>query len=171
MHSIYSPMVIKHQLDSEELAALIRAAIEEGYVASFNAPGSSMMPFIRSEDKIFVAPVDYESIHIGDVIAFVQVGNGHVLAHRVVQLKSNRILCKGDNIANSFDGWILCEDVLGRVTKVQREGKTVHFGLGIGKKWIAFLSRKKWLVPLINILRRVKWGIIYFFSSKEISKP
>ena len=159
-----SPSVTQYQLNPEELAALIRAAIQEGLIASFKAPGNSMNPFICSGDKIFVAPVEQHSIHVGDVIVFVQVGNGHVLAHRVVQIKSNRILCKGDNVAKSCDGWVLFEEVLGRVIKVQREGKPVRFGLGIGKKWIAFLSRKKWLVPLINFLRKVKWTVIGLFK-------
>jgi len=166
MKPVLSPSITKYQLNSEELAALIRVVIEDGHIASFDAPGSSMLPFIRSGDKIFVEPVEQNSVHVGDVIVFVQVGTGHVIAHRVVQLKSNRMLCKGDNVANSFDGWILFEDVLGRVIKVQREGKPVHFGLGIGKKWIAYLSRKNWLVPLINFFRKVKWIVIGLFTTK-----
>lgn len=166
MRSVFSPSVTQYQLNPEELAALIRAAIQEGHIASFKAPGNSMIPIIRSGDKIFVAPVKQNSVHVGDVIVFVQVRNGHVLAHRVVQLKSNRMLCKGDNVANSFDGWTLFEGVLGRVIKVQREGKPVHFGLGIGKKWIAYLSRKNWLVPLIDFFRKVKWIVIGLFTTK-----
>lgn len=167
MQPALSPQAFEHKLDSEELEALISAAINDGYIASFKAPGSSMMPFIRSGDKIFVSRVDMHSIKRGDILVFVHPESSHVLAHRVVKLKSSRILCKGDNVPNLFDGWIFYEDVLGRVVRVQRERKQIKFGLGIEGKLLAYLSRKKLLVPLVNILGTVKWIVIGLFSPKS----
>ncbi len=151
-----TPKLTKRALAPAELAALVRAAIADGHHISFNAPGSSMLPFIRSEDKIFVAPVGFDSIRVGDVLVFVQPKSGHVIAHRVVKLQGSRVLCKGDNVPVLFDGWIYSEDILGRVVKVQRHGKPVRLGLGLGKSLIAWLSRKRVLVPLMNIPRQVK---------------
>lgn len=159
-----SPLVSEYNLNSEELAALLRVVIEDGFTASLNAPGSSMIPFIRSEDKIFVSPVEEKPIRIGDILAFIHAIDGRVIAHRVVRIAGDRFLCKGDNVTNLVDGWISIEDVLGRVIRVQRDGKPVRFGLGIERKLIAFLSLKTWLVPLIDLLRRVKGGIARFFS-------
>lgn len=164
------PPATEHLLDSEELAALIRAATGDGYTISLNAPGGSMRPFIRSGDKIFIAPVDQKSIRVGDILAFVRTPDGHVLAHRVVKLRDVLILCKGDNIAEHDDGWIQFEDVLGRVLKVQRDGQPVWLGPGLVKRLIARLSRRNKLVPLVSSLRRVKWGIISLFPSKDKSK-
>lgn len=171
MQSAFSPLVTEHKLDSDELADLIRAAIEAGYTANFTAPGSSMMPFIRSEDKIFVAPVSKESIRHGDILVFVRIPDNRVIAHRVVKITGNRFLCKGDNVAVHSDGWISFEDVLGRVEKVERNGKPIRFGVRSGKRLIAWLSLHKGLVPLINALRRVKWGIIRLFSPEDRLKP
>ncbi|MDD2521201.1 MAG: S26 family signal peptidase [Anaerolineaceae bacterium] len=160
MRPTLAPKVAEYKLDSVELATLLRAAIDAGYSASFNAPGNSMLPFIHSGDKIFVAPLGKSSIRLGDVLVFIQPDSGHVLAHRVVKLKADRILCKGDNVANLFDGWVFFEDVLGRVVKVQREGKPIQFGLGFEKQFIASLSRKQLLAPLLNFLRKVKIGVV-----------
>lgn len=171
MPSALSPQVTQYQLNSEELAALLRAAIGDGYTASLNAPGSSMMPFIHSGDKIFVSFVAEKSIRIGDILAFVLALDGRVIAHRVVKIADNRLLCKGDNVALHDDGWITFEDVLGRVVRVEREGEPVRFGMGNEKKLIAYLSVKKWLVPLLNVLRRVKWGIIRLFSPEDRLRP
>ena len=164
MPSALSPQVTQYQLNSEELAALLRAAIGDGYTASFNAPGSSMLPFIHSDDKIFVSSVAEKSIRTGDILAFVLALDGRVIAHRVVKIIDKRFLCKGDNVALHDDGWIAFEDVLGRVEKVERNGKPVRFGMGHEKKLIAHLSFKKWLVPVLNVFREIKWGVIGLFS-------
>lgn len=159
--------ITEHAINSEELANLIRAAIAEGSMMSFNAPGRSMSPFIQSGDKIFVAPVTKERIRIGDVLAFVHPEDGRVLAHRVVQLSEGRFFCKGDNVTAGGDGWISFEDVLGRIVRVQRDGREIHLGLGAERKLIALLSRWKILVPFGNFLRRIKWGFKRLISPRD----
>jgi len=123
-----------------------------------------MSPLIRSGDKIFVAPVDKGAIHLGDVLAFTHPENGRVLAHRVVRISEGRYFCKGDNVSAGGDGWVSVEDVLGRVTRVERDGREHHMGLGAEKWLIALLSRGNSLVPLLNFLRRIKRGIKRLFS-------
>ena len=163
--------IAERALNSEELATLIRAAVADGTTIRFSAPGKSMAPFIQSGDKIFVAPVAKGSIHAGDILAFVHPQNGRVLAHRVVKLSEGRIFCKGDNVGAGGDGWITYQDVLGRVVRVQRKEKEIHLGLGLENGIIAQLSRWKLLVPLLNFLRRIKWGIIRLFSFRAKRSP
>ena len=125
-----------------------------------------MEPFIHSGDTIFVAPVAKGSIQLGDVIAFVHPANGRVLAHRAVRIGDGRFYSKGDNASVDGDGWIAFEDVLGKVVRVQRDGKEIHLGLRHEKWLIARLSRGNNLVPLLNFLRRIKWGIKRLFSDR-----
>lgn len=150
------PQIAEHKVDPEELAYLIRAAIDNGNAISFNAPGRSMSPFIRSGDKIFVAPVAKTPIRIGDVLAIVQPDNGRVLAHRVVRITDGQFFAKGDNVSGGGDGWFSFADVLGRVVRIQRNGKERRFGFGLEKLLIALLSRRNILAPVFNFLRRIK---------------
>lgn len=158
--------IAEHTLDPEELVNLIRAAVVDGNMICFNAPGRSMAPFIQSGDKIYVAPAAKGSINAGDILAFVHPESGRVLAHRVVKIANGRFFCKGDSVTSEGDGWISFEDVLGRVVRIQRDGKEIHLGLGVERKLIALLSRWKILVPLLNFLRRIKWGIKRLISPK-----
>jgi len=153
-------------VNSDELANLIRDTVTKRKILSFNAPGSSMAPFIHSGDKIFVAPVAQVSIRTGDVLAFVHPDTGRVLAHRVVRITGGHFFTKGDNIRGEGDGWISIAHVLGRVIRVQRNGNERRLGLGQERLLISLLSRGKILVPMLNFLRRIKWGFIKFFSAR-----
>lgn len=152
-------------VNSDQLAALIHSLVDDGHTISLNAPGGSMMPFIRSGDKIFISPVDNNTIRSGDILVFLRRSDERVIAHRVVKTSSGRFLGKGDNVEEQNDGWVLFGDVLGRVEQVQREGRSVWLGVSMGNKLIAWLSRKNILVWLINFLRSVKWGLIGLFRS------
>ena len=146
-------------VNSDELANLIRDAVTKGKVISFNAPGNSMAPFIHSGDKIFVAPVAEATIRTGDVLVFVQPDTSRLLAHRVIRIANRHYFPKGDNVSGKGDGWISFRDVLGQVIRVQRNGNERRLGLGPEKLLVSLLSRGKILVPMMNFLRRIKWGL------------
>lgn len=142
------------ELDSQGLASLIRATLTEATPISFDAPGRSMEPFIRSGDKIFVSRVTKPAIRRGDVLVYVHPQDGKVIAHRVIRIDGNHFLCKGDNVHLHDDGWIDFQDVLGRVRRVERNGKRSRLGFGPEKFIIALLSKQRLLVPVCNLLRR-----------------
>ena len=159
--------ISKRALDPDELAEMIRLAIKAGHSVCFNAPGGSMLPFIHSDDKICVSPVEETSIRVGDILIFVRPPDNQVIAHRVVKCSPDGFLCKGDNVTSLNDGWMSYGSILGRVDRVQRDGKDVRMGVKLGNRLIAWLSEKKLLVPLFNSFRRVKRGIIRLFSWKS----
>jgi len=164
----YEPAKITERaLDSEGLAILIRAAIDRGHSISFDAPGGSMRPFIRSGDKIFISRIEEKSIRSGNVLAFVRPHDGRVIAHRVVKIENGRFLCKGDDVETQNDGWIGFEDVLGQIERVEREGEPIRLGVVMGKRMVAWLSGRNWLVPMISTLRKIKWGFLGLFSPKS----
>ena len=152
------------KIESAQLADLVRLASEQGFASSFKVVGSSMMPFIHSGDKVCVAPIEKNEIRMGDVLAFVFGEDCHMLIHRVLKLSNEGFLCKGDNQSQNGDGWISYEDVIGKVTEIRRNGKVVKLGLGGERRLIARLSISNYLIPIVNSLRRMKWGIRNLFS-------
>ena len=91
-------------------------------------------------------------------LAFVQPETGRVLAHRAVRIAEGQFFSKGDNVKGDGDGWVSYADILGQVVRIQQKGKERRFGLGPEKVLIALLSRWKILAPVLNFLRRIKWG-------------
>jgi SOS-response transcriptional repressor LexA len=135
-------------LSMPALVELLRAVLERGEPFRFEAPGFSMSPFIQDGDLITVAPLSGASPGRGDVVAFLRPGSGKLIVHRVVGKRGNAFLIRGDN-AEESDDLVPAENVLGRVTKVERNGRRVRLGLGPERYLIAFLTRRGLLRPLL----------------------
>jgi hypothetical protein len=46
------------------------ARVAEGRVVEFRPSGSSMVPLIRSRQRVTVAPVDPTTVEVGDIVRF-----------------------------------------------------------------------------------------------------
>ena len=130
------------------LVELLRAVLERGQPFRFEAPGFSMSPFIQDSDAITVAPLSGAAPHLGDVVAFIRPETGKLVVHRVVGKQDGAFLIQGDN-AEEMDGLVPAANVLGRVTRVERDGKKVYLGLGPERYLIALLSRWGLFRPLL----------------------
>ena len=126
---------------------LIRAVIGKGAPFRFKAKGISMHPFIRNGDVITISPLSGIPRY-GDVVAFTRPKGYSLVVHRVVAKKDDSFLIRGDNIPYS-DGLIPEANILGCVTRVERDGKQVYLGLGPERFLIAFLTRRSLLSPLL----------------------
>jgi hypothetical protein len=134
---------------------LLRAVLDKGVSFRFRATGFSMSPFISNGDVLTVFPLSGRP-RLGDVVAFVKQGTGRLAIHRVVATSAGGCLIKGDN-SSKDDGYVPIANILGRITKVERNGKNVLLGLGPERYLIAFLARKGLLIPLLlPVLRRLK---------------
>jgi phage repressor protein C with HTH and peptisase S24 domain len=135
-------------LSGQDFTELFKAILSKKAAVRFKAMGFSMSPFIRDKDVLTIAPSSDDSvIACGEVTAFIHPLTGKLAVHRVVSVKNGFYVIKGDNTAEA-DGLIPRKDILGCVIKVERKEKTVFFGIGIEKRLIALLSRKKLLMPL-----------------------
>ena len=76
--------------------------------------------------------------------------------HRVVGKRGDSYLIRADS-AIETDGQIPMKNIIGRVTKVERNGKRIILGLGPERLLIAFLIRRGLLFPLLPIV----WKIIH----------
>jgi hypothetical protein len=144
-------VVVKAQelpLSGQELVELMRAVLDKGLPFRFCARGWSMTPFIRDGDLIIVAPLRRTPPRIGEVVAFTRQGTGNLVVHRVILRRGAALLIQGDSISACSDGMILPENLLGRVTSIERNGRRVWLGLGPERFLIAWLSRVRLLIPM-----------------------
>lgn len=100
---------------------------------------------------------------LGDILAFFNPKNGHLVIHRVVARQGNYYLMKGDN-TGEVDGLIPAYHILGLVTRVERRGKRVFVCIGFEKYIIAFLSQKNILLPLQDSKKKSLFALCPFYS-------
>jgi len=81
-----------------------------------------MTPAIRDGDIITVSPLKDFLPRRGDVLAFRHPEQPRMLVHRVLHVEARKFFFKGDNCPEA-DGWIPAENILGLITKVERQGK------------------------------------------------
>lgn len=135
-------------LSGQAVLELMRGVLDRGKPFRFRARGWSMAPFIRDGDVITVSAFTHSQPGTGDVVAFIRPGSGSLVVHRVVARGSHSALIQGDNGLEYQDGIIPSENLLGRVTRVERNGHRTWSGLGPERLIIAWLSAAGLLTQL-----------------------
>ncbi|MDH4299243.1 MAG: S24/S26 family peptidase [Dehalococcoidia bacterium] len=133
---------------------LLLAMKERGIPLKTKVRGFSMAPFIRDLDVLTIAPLGNRPPGLGEAVAFKHPGTGRLLLHRIIGPTASGWLLKGDNCREP-DGEVSADLILGRVTRLERGGRRVRFGLGPERSAIALLSRGRglnfctrlWLLP------------------------
>jgi len=134
-------------LSGPALVDLLQGVLDKGAPFGFKVKGSSMYPFIKDGDVITLSPLTLHPPRLGTVVAFVYPGSGKLAVHRVVGKKGDSsLLIMGDRCSEP-DGAIPKINILGVVTRVERDGKRISLGHGPERVIIAFLTRRK-LLPL-----------------------
>jgi len=134
-------------LSSRQLEELMRGVLGKGASFRFRCKGFSMSPFIKDGDVLTIAPLQGSSPGFGEVVVLTHPSTGKIVIHRVIKKRGGAYLTKGDNIPEA-DGLIAKTNILGRVTKVERNGAKFLLGLGPERFLIAFLTRWR-LLPLL----------------------
>jgi signal peptidase I len=145
-------LLIKKQdelsLSGTAFITLLRAVLDKGVPFRFRATGFSMSPFIRDGDVLTVSPLSGRP-RLGDVVAFVKQEPGALAIHRVVGTGAGVCLIRGDNSSRD-DGYVPEANILGRITKVKRNGKRILLGLGPERYVIGVLACKGLLIPWLS---------------------
>ena len=128
------------RLSSEALRELLTAVLGRGQQFRFRAGGTSMFPFIRNGDVVTVSPLREADPGMGDIVAFLQSCDRSLVLHRIVGVENGAFVVRGDSALHA-DGMIPGEDILGRVVRIERQGREVWPGSGAIGRLIAFLSR------------------------------
>jgi hypothetical protein len=145
-------------LSGPALVELLCAVLDKGVSFRFQAKGFSMSPFIRYGDIVTVFPIGGAPPRIGEVVAYVRPGTERLVIHRVVGKKGHAFWVIGD-CSRETDGLISKANILGRVIKVERDGKEISFGLGLERILIAFLTRRglflRFILPAWQLIRPI----------------
>jgi len=143
-------------LSGRGLVDLLRAVLNKGVPVRFQAKGFSMAPFIKNNDVVTISPLQGTQPSLGDIIAFAHPETQGLCIHRIVRKKGDLYVTKGDNRSDTEES-VPIENILGSVTRVERDGKKIFLGLGPERFLIAFLGRRGLLFPILfplwNILR------------------
>jgi hypothetical protein len=126
----------------------MRGVLGKGASFRFRGKGFSMSPFIKDGDILTIVSLQGSRPRFGDVVVFTHPQTGKLIIHRVIGKKAVFHLTKGDN-APEGDGLISKAAILGRVRRVERNGKYVFLGLGLERFIVAFVTRYG-LLPLLN---------------------
>ena len=113
-----------------------------------------MLGTLRRGDGVPFEPASFDEIRPGDVVAFRAVdgrGQPQELVHRVIAVGPGGLLTRGDNNRESDSGWVTAENLLGRVTHVERGGRQVPIrggraGLFQGRLLHARVRARVWLI-------------------------
>ena len=146
---------------------LLLAIVESGVALRTTARGFSMQPFIRDKDVLTISPITTMQPSLGDVVAFTKPGTGKLAIHRIIGRTNDGWLIRGDNSLDP-DGVVATENIIGRVYRVERQGKEAHLGIGKAGKLIAILNRGSALLRLKKFLiltrRAASYGLHSFQS-------
>ena len=127
-------------LSGPALKELLQSVIQKGLPFRFKAGGFSMSPFIRNGDIVTVSPLGEVPPGIGDVVIFIHPATGSIAVHRLVAKSGNAYRVKGDNSPGPTT-LLPRENLLGRLDRLERNGRRVLLGLGPERRFIAFLTR------------------------------
>ena len=91
--------------------------------------GRSMWPLFREGDLIVVRPVAWETLRVGDCIAFRSRGMEACIVHRIIGLEPI-IRTQGDHVPHADDASVSPADIQGRAVACIRHGKRVPVAAG-----------------------------------------
>ncbi len=109
-----------------EVMELLRVVHEKGAAFRFKAAGLSMTPSICNNDVITISPLEEIPPFVGEVVAFRHPRTDRLLVHRVVRKKKGAFFIRGDSLRYT-DSHIPRENILGVVTKVERQGQVLFW--------------------------------------------
>ena len=117
--------------EGTDFCQLSEEILTRGASLRFKAKGNSMRPFIKDGDVLVITPVDFSEVQRGDVILFRQ--GERALVHRLVSRRGDEgeiLIVKGDAYL-SPDPPLHADQVLGKVTRVGRDGRRVNLDRGV----------------------------------------
>ena len=135
-------------LSGGALLDLMTDVLATGSALRFKARGWSMTPFIRDGDVITIVPITMDRCRLGEVVAFTHPETGHLVVHRIIGGNGSDYLIQGDSAVDETDGIISHDQLLGKVSRVERDGRRVRLGIGAERMVIAWLTREGYLVRL-----------------------
>jgi hypothetical protein len=159
-HLRRSPPARRRPQSAREMISELRAHLRRHASYAFRPRGGSMRPWLRSGDALFVAPVDEDQMHAGDVLLYWRPGASpdddtltcHRLVARVAGHRGSVMYAKGDAVPviEQFENGREVE-VLGKVQAISREGRVLPVA-GRSRN-LAMLFGSLVSMPIMKLLR------------------
>jgi len=148
----------EQRLSGQEFIVLVNAILEKDAKVRFRALGNSMKPFVKNGDLVTLKALSNRLPGLGDVIACPHPETKKLVVHRVIRLADGGCVVKGDGNRHT-DGFVSTEEILGILSRIERNGRVAGFGLGWERRFIALLSRNSWwrrlLLPAWKVIRPI----------------
>jgi signal peptidase I len=101
--------------------------------------GRSMFPLLQAGESVLVEPVSAKHLQPGDLIAFHH--QNEVIMHRLVAIQPEGFITLGDH-SGTLDPPVLSENILGRVTAIEKDGQQKSLS---GGRWTVIHKSLAWL--------------------------
>ena len=120
------------KLDTQLQIKLLTVYKKRGFPFELGVTGVSMKPLLLEGDRVTISPK--ENCSVGDVVVFVY--EEVPLIHRLLEIKGELFLCKGDNALRIEK--IQKDEIIGKVISARRDGK--DFDIQLNNKQL-FITR------------------------------
>ncbi len=120
-----------------------------------------MAPFIRNGNTLTIKLLgNRDVLKTGDIVVVKQTDKEKIFVHRIIQVKKDQYLIKGDNKTRN-DGLFSKESILGLITEIKRDSGDNAYYSPWYNRVIAFLSRTRTLngiiLPWSRLLKQQVW--------------
>ena len=144
---------------AELISQLFINLLRQGYAIRCLAVGLSMSPFLKKGDLLMVQPIALEEAEIGEIVAFRRDESQSVLTtHRVVQkgkeLGRCYIITKGDRNPNRDFPLVSSQEVLGKVTGIERNGQVISLESPLYRLRGYLMARLSLGLWILHVLKR-----------------
>ncbi|MBS2100245.1 S24/S26 family peptidase [Carboxylicivirga linearis] len=148
-------------MDKNSFIHIVINLLEEGKTTELLAHGISMFPFLLPGDRLKISPK--QDFTTGDIVIF--KGTETLVAHRIVKMESENIICKGDSLYLS-DPVLLKQNILGVVV-----GRTRNNSYRSGSHWKYKLAKK--IMPTLGKYPRIfiRYTALAYLKMKKNSSP
>jgi signal peptidase I len=107
--------------NSAILPQTLRTLLVEEKTVGLLVKGTSMLPYLKEGNRVWIQKVEWDRLRVGDLLAFEQ--NQVIFTHRLIKKSPQGLLTKGDN--NLFpDTPLAPHQILGKAIGFERMGKT-----------------------------------------------
>lgn len=144
----------------DEALALLDSMLVQGIAARVRVTGRSMEPTIVSNDYVLIEPITGR-IRVGDVVLWRRSQAACVCIHRIIWHRRGIWRTKGDAL-KSLDPPIDSEQILGRVTAIEREG--------LPKRDLRSLAERIRALAMVSFSLGglvLRWGFRQFYSDSS----
>ena len=126
---------MNRELSLKDLFPLIDEQLREGGSAVFTVRGTSMQPFLRDRESNVRLEKPKSTPKKYDIIFYTRP-DGSFILHRIVGIKNDAFVCRGDNqTENEFP--VAPESIIGVMTQYDRKGIRKSMGC-FGQRLFAF---------------------------------